>query len=82
MENDFRDGGLIIPHKKLSQTALDGILENFILREGTDYGHSDYSLVEKKEQVINKLEEGLAMVFFDFETESCTIALTEDLSKT
>jgi len=79
MQNGSREKWLIVCHKELSQVALDGVLESFILREGTEYGHSDYSLAEKKEHVMAKLEMGSALVIFDFETESCTIALKEEL---
>ena len=33
-----------IPLNAVSDEALAGIIEAFVLREGTDYGHADFSL--------------------------------------
>ena len=35
---------MIIPHERLSLEALQGIIEAFVTREGTDYGTQDVSL--------------------------------------
>ena len=35
-----------IPYRELSEVALRGVVESFVLREGTDYGPRDYSLEE------------------------------------
>ena len=34
--------------EQLSESALLGVVDAFILREGTDYGHQDYTLDEKR----------------------------------
>jgi uncharacterized protein YheU (UPF0270 family) len=62
-----------IPLESLEKDLLEGIIKDFILREGTDYGDQDFSLEEKIEQVHAILRKGKAMIFFDPNTESCTI---------
>ena len=62
-----------IPYEQLSPEALRGLVEEFVLREGTDYGSVDYSLEEKTAHVMKQLEKGLAKVVFDPELESCNI---------
>lgn len=62
-----------IPFERLEESALDGIINDFVLREGTDYGSTEYSLETKIEQVKNALKKGSAKVFFDPHTETCTI---------
>ena len=42
-----------IPHRQLSAEALRGVVESFVLREGTEYGQRDYSLAEKVAQMRN-----------------------------
>ena len=37
----------IIPHDRLSQTALQGLIEEFVTRDGTDTGFTDGSLEEE-----------------------------------
>ena len=57
----------------LSQQALDQLIEDFVLREGTDYGHNEYSLEAKKKHVIRQIEQKQVIISFDPETESCTL---------
>jgi uncharacterized protein len=64
--------------KSLSMEALRGVVEAFVLREGTDYGHRDYSLDQKCAQVERQLEAGLAEIWFDPETSSVEIRLAAE----
>ena len=48
--------GIIIPHDKLSQTALQGLLEEFVTRGGTDTGYTDGCLEESDETVMRQLK--------------------------
>lgn len=65
-----------IPYSQLPQDVLDGIIKDFILREGTDYGHEEYSYEEKAAQVLALLKVGKAQIYFDPDTETCTIIPT------
>ncbi|WP_210395704.1 YheU family protein [Motiliproteus sediminis] len=62
-----------IPWRELSPEALDGLIEEFVTREGTDYGHQDYSLDDKVAQVRRQLECGEAVILFDSYLQSCTL---------
>jgi len=62
-----------IPYERLSTETLRGIIENFVLREGTDYGAHEYSLDEKVAAVRRQLERGDAVVVFNPADESCSI---------
>ena len=64
-----------IPHRELSDEALRGVVEAFVLREGTDYGQRDYSLEEKIAAVIRQLDRGEAEILFDSDTESVSIVV-------
>lgn len=59
-----------IPHTELSPDALRGVIEAFVLREGTEYGARDFSLDEKVLQVMRQLERGEAQIVFDPNTET------------
>ena len=54
-----------IPHRKLSKEALRGIVESFVLREGTDYGERDFPLDAKIDAVMRQLDRGEAVIVFD-----------------
>jgi uncharacterized protein YheU (UPF0270 family) len=62
-----------VPHTDLSSDALRGVLESFVLREGTDYGEREYSLEEKVGHVMRQLERGEARIVFDPSTDSVQI---------
>lgn len=62
---------------RLSREALLGVIDDFILREGTDYGHGEPSLEEKRATVIRQLRSGKVHVVFDGETETCSIVREE-----
>lgn len=70
---------LVIPHTELSADALRGVIESFVLREGTDYGEHDYSLEQKVAHVLRQLERGEAHVVFDADTETVDIVVTRSL---
>lgn len=64
---------VIIPPESLSPDALRGVIEAFVLREGTDYGHAEYSLEAKCRAVERQLREGRAQIWFDPGTETIDI---------
>lgn len=64
-----------IPYQELSADALRGVVESFVLREGTDYGEADYSLEQKVAHVLRQLERREAQVMFDPVSESVTIVV-------
>ena len=68
-----------IPFRLLSEEALKGLIEEFVSREGTDYGQGEYTLEEKAASVRRQLEAGKAVIVFDPATEGCNIALKEDI---
>ena len=65
-----------IPLDRLSPDILNGVIEEFILREGTDYGAQESSLDNKIAQVRRQLGRGDVLITFDPVTENCTL-LTE-----
>jgi uncharacterized protein YheU (UPF0270 family) len=78
MENEReneRPGPIVIPHRELSADALRGVVESFVLREGTDYGEREVSLDQKVAQVLRQLEGGEAQILFDPVVESVDIVV-------
>ena len=56
---------------------LIGVVQEFVLREGTGYGGEDIPLDVKVEQVIVQLEAEEIGIFYDSELETTTIQLME-----
>ena len=72
---------MIIPVEKLSTDAVHGLIEEFITREGTDYGEVEFSLTDKVEQVKAQLANGEVVVVFDAVLESVSIKTRRDADK-
>lgn len=70
--------GIEVPPDKLSEEALIGVIDEFITREGTDYGHQETSVDAKRAQVRAQLKEGDALLLFDPKTETINIILKRD----
>lgn len=64
---------MVVPHGALSADALRGVIESFVLREGTDYGEREHSLEAKAAQVRAQLERGQARILFDPESNTVTL---------
>lgn len=64
---------MIIPYEKISSETLQGVIEEFVSREGTDYGPREFSFEEKVLEVLRQVKRGVAVVVFDPETETCSI---------
>lgn len=80
IENDkSQPQGIVVPYERISEEALSGLIDEFILREGTDYGAQEVPLETKHKQVLKQLQSGRAFVVFDPVLESCSILRKEDL---
>jgi hypothetical protein len=83
---DFNDAtespetGVDLDPSQLSPDALRGLVEEYVSREGTDYGHSDWSLEDKVNQVLRQLERGEARIVFDLELESASIVPRDEIN--
>lgn len=70
--------GIELSPDALSPEALRGLVEEFVSREGTDYGHVDRSLESKVADVYRQLETGEATIVFDLDSESASIVSARD----
>lgn len=66
-----------IPYQELADATLDAIIEEFITREGTDYGNYEYSLEQKVAQVKRQLHRGEVCITFDPLSETCQLLPAE-----
>jgi len=69
---------LKIPYDQLNPEALHGVIEEFVTRDGTDYGEIEVSLETKISQVLGQLKSGKAVIVFDQRTETCNILRSDD----
>lgn len=69
---------MIIPPQSLSAEALQGLIEEFITREGTDYGWDEVPLSAKVEQVRRQIEKGDVVIVFDSASETVSLLTRRD----
>ncbi|MBC7387319.1 MAG: YheU family protein [Cryobacterium sp.] len=67
---------MFISHRELSPETLQALIEEFVSREGTDYGAKELEFGTKVSQVRRLLESGKITIVFDAETESCDLRET------
>ena len=70
-----------IPFKRLDAEILTAVIEEFILREGTDYGAQEVGFSDKVSQVRNQLEIGDVLITFDPKTENCTLLTRQQFQR-
>lgn len=69
---------MIIPTDRLSKEALSGLIEEFISREGTEYGLHEYDLTQKTRQVQAQIDSGEVVVVFDAASDSCNLLSAQE----
>lgn len=67
-----------IPVASLSDDALQGLVEEFVSRDGTDYGDYEVALETKVQQVLTALKTGAALIYFDEQLATTHIVSSED----
>ena len=77
----MNEDGVIIPHGKLSLEVLQGLIEEFVTRDGTDTGYAKKSLRNDIEAVKKQLRQGKAFIVYDQTTGTCNIVHGEDLKE-
>jgi len=74
------NGGIInIPVAALSDVALLGVIDDYVNREGTDYGHEVVDLAQKRLAVRRALASGRAVITYDAQSRTTTIVLKDAL---
>jgi uncharacterized protein YheU (UPF0270 family) len=80
LDDDTQDP-VVVPHTALAAAVLRGVVESFVLREGTEYVEKDFSLEQKVAQVMRQLEVGEAYIIFDPTSESVDLVTTTRIAK-
>lgn len=75
------DDWVLVPAAALSLHALNGLIEQYVLREGTEYGTRDYSLEEKVRRVRKQLDTGKVLIVYNDELGLAEIVPERDFAK-
>ncbi|MDU0112471.1 YheU family protein [Psychrosphaera aquimarina] len=69
---------MIIPWQQISPDALNSIIEEFVMREGTDYGESEISFEQKKLEVKQQLNSGSIVLVYSELHETVNLMAAND----
>ena len=58
-------GPVLIPVEALQRDTLIELIEEFVTREGTDYGHQENALISKVHSIEKQLISGEAVIVYD-----------------
>ena len=67
------ENGVVISHTHLTPTALRGLVEEFVTRDGTDYGYVEKTLDQKVAALMRQLDRGEATIVYDSESQTTSI---------
>ena len=70
-----------IPLTALSTEAQEGVIDDFIQREGTDYGAQEASLEKKRSDIRRQIDSGKVKLVFDAAEESVTLITEQEWRK-
>jgi uncharacterized protein len=63
-----------IPWEMLPASTLQGLVEEFVLREGTEYGATEHHLHAKVAQVLDQIRRGEVRITFDRHTGTTSLS--------
>jgi len=81
VESEHEPGYVLVPASALSPEAVERLLQDFVTRDGTDYGLRELSLEEKVRNVRRQLDRGEVVIAFDLEQQSATLVLRSELPR-
>ena len=72
MENHGEDG-VEIPYEQLDSDTLRRMIQEFVSRDGADWGDVGCTLEDKVEQVLQQLKNKRAKVVFDLKSQTANL---------
>ena len=64
---------MIVPWQDIADDTLQRLLEEFVTRDGTDYGEREMAVATRVDQVRDGLRRKLLVIWFNEETEEISI---------
>lgn len=64
---------MLIDYQDVSTDALNNLIDEFVLREGTEYGESDFSLAEKSIAVLLQIKAREVLILYSELNKSVTL---------
>ena len=66
---------MLIPYDQLEVDTLTRLIEDFVTRDGTDYGSSEKTVDQKVDDVMRQLRRGEVKIMVDTETGTTNVVV-------
>lgn len=70
------EDGIEVPYGQINPETLRSMIQEFVSRDGADWGDPGCTLEEKVEQVCRQLKNKKARIVFDLKTETVNIVIS------
>lgn len=67
--------GIDIPYERIDSDTLRNMIQEFVSRDGSDWGDAGCSLEDKVEQVLRQLREKKVKIVFDLKSHTTNIVV-------
>ena len=72
-QTDHQEEGIEVPYQDINPETLRNMIEEFVSRDGSDWGDIGGSMDDKIKQVLRQFESGKIKVVFDLTSQSANI---------
>lgn len=72
---------MLIPYQQLDQMTLNNLIEQYVLREGTDYGEVELSLQQKTQQILLQIKNNKIHILYSELEESVTLVSDQEFKQ-
>ena len=74
-QDDHHEEGVEVPYERIDPDTLRNMIQEFVTRDGVDWGDSGCTLEDKVEQVLRQLKNKKIKVVFDLTSQTANIVV-------
>jgi uncharacterized protein YheU (UPF0270 family) len=71
----LREEGIDVPYERLDPETLRNVIQEFVTRDGADWGEAGCTLEDKVGQVMQQLRNRKVKIVFDLNSETTNIVI-------
>jgi len=72
---NLSEEGVDVPYERLEPETLRNLIQEFVTRDGTDWGETGGTLEDKVEQVMHQLRSRKVKIVFDLKSQTANIVV-------
>ena len=72
----LREEGIDVPYERLDPETLRNVIQEFVTRDGADWGEAGCTLEDKVGQVMRQLRSRKVKIVFDLNSETTNIVVS------